>query len=98
MAELQGKRVAIIDLVKERGDYVPIYGGADGAISSLWFVMPDGTQGRIAAKGYEKNKTDGELEPGWTITEDEAGVITVDPSINYEGHWHGRLIAGLWSW
>jgi hypothetical protein len=86
-----GRRVTSIAALSEPGDYVPTF-TEDGAIKALWFILPEGTYGRIAAEGHEKGD-----EPGWKITLDENGVVTVDPSINYPDHWHGFLRQGVWS-
>ena len=71
------------DGLREAGDYGLT---ADGA---LWFVAPDGLQGRLTA-------------PPWDfIRVEDDGTITVSPSIWVNKHadppgWHGFLEHGVW--
>jgi len=71
--------------------------GEGGEITSLWFRLPTGTIGRIAARGHGKP---GEDE--WEITVNpDTGVVTVNPSIKQEAvsdlpTWHGYLRRGVW--
>lgn len=70
----------------------------EGEVSCLWFQLPTGSIGRIAAKGHGTGD-----EPEWDITVDDDGVPTVDPSIeqhkvpgvNIE-YWHGHFVGGVW--
>lgn len=95
---LRGRPVPSLSDLEQPGDYVPLF-GPDQNVSSLWFVMPEGTQGRIAGKGYGHPKTfGGEIEPEWAVTVHDDGTVTVDPSIDFPGHWHGHLLGGVWSW
>lgn len=70
--------------------------------------LPDGpTKGVFFARGdYMRDETGawwccppagglGQLEHH-TIIEHEDGTITVSPSIQCEGHWHGYLERGVW--
>lgn len=101
MAELQGKRVDSVQSIIDGGspgDYFPRTDD-DGSIACLWFRLPTDTVGRIAAKGHGK---DGEHE--WSITEEDDGSITVDPSIEQHPtasanipYWHGHLVRGVWN-
>jgi hypothetical protein len=68
-----GRRVTSIAALSKPGDYVPVF-TENGAIKALWFILPEGTYGRIAAEGHEKG-----TESGWKITLDENGAVTVDP-------------------
>lgn len=38
-----------------------------------------------------------QIRPGmWTVEEHEDGTITVSPSLNIVGRWHGWLKKGIW--
>jgi hypothetical protein len=88
---IEGRRVDSLDALEREGDYCTMQ--KDGAISSLWMILPrTGTRGRIAAVGH------GTDEPEWEIDEGEGGRITVKPSIDEgEGGYHGFLTDGVWS-
>ena len=50
---------------------------------SIWWVcLPNGVPGR--------------LNDGWTVEEHEDETITVSPSIDDPGGWHGFLERGVW--
>lgn len=52
---------------------------------ALWVILPSGIHGRIDPEE-------------WTITEEEDGTITVDPSIHdAPDGWHGWLRHGVWT-
>lgn len=94
---MQGTRVNSIDAIWEGnpGDYFPIV--EDGICTALWFKLPTGTLGRIAADGHGKHG-----EPEWTITVNADETVTVDPSIEQHEttnvpYWHGHLVNGVWS-
>jgi hypothetical protein len=36
-------------------------------------------------------------EGRWTFKEENDGTLTISPSINVEGKWHGYLKKGIWS-
>lgn len=106
MTTLQGKPVDSMDAVwdGEPGSYYVIR--KDGEITGLWFKLPTGGLGRIAAVGHHPDR---DADHEWTITADENGVVTVDPSIlqhempNVAEHpenagWHGHLRNGVWEW
>lgn len=57
----------------------------------LCVVLPEGTHFYLDSKQV----TDGLMhEPGWTIT-GTAPMVTVSPSINCLGRWHGFLESGV---
>lgn len=77
------------------GAYFPVV-AENSSVKALWFRLPTGTLGRIAAKGHGNG-----TEPEWDITINADGTVTVDPSIEQhesEGipYWHGHLRAGVW--
>jgi hypothetical protein len=98
MAEQQGRRRDGVDQLweGEPGDYFPVM-RSDGAVTALWFKLPTGTMGRIAATGHGNGE-----EPEWTIRVEPDGTVTVEPSIQQEevpDHapaWHGYLRKGVW--
>jgi hypothetical protein len=104
MTELQGKRVDDMDAVwdGEPGCYYAIKND-EGQITGLWFKLPTGGLGRIASIVVGKDP-----EHEWTITENDDGTITVDPSIEQHatpgrtepeyGYWHGHLVNGVWKY
>jgi hypothetical protein len=112
MSELEGQRIdggteAIYNA--KAGAYWPTYvkGDESSGIYALWFKLPTGTVGRIPAEHPARQP--GVEDPCWTITEDDEGRVTVDPSIlqgeigkpddpHYVPPWHGWLRAGVWSW
>lgn len=98
--ELHGRRVDTLEELERPGDYCVCYQqrkDRSTGIGCLWFVMPDGEWGRIAGKGFGQPQTHtGVPEPEWEIAEDKNGIVTVKPSIDYPGHWHGHLQAGTW--
>ena len=59
--------------------------GSLGGEEGLWVMMPDGN-----GPGCLRNL--------WTITDEDDGTITVDPSIwdNKPEGWHGFLEHGVW--
>lgn len=75
--------------LRDPGDYRVIF--EDGEPIALAFILPTGTRGRIAATGHGK---DG--EPEWDIRVVSDGTVTVSPSIDAEGVWHGYLERGTW--
>jgi hypothetical protein len=78
-SQLQGRRVERVGDLEKPGDYTVTSTG-----SALWFILPDGTRGRV--------DTD-----DWTITEHEDKTVTVQPSIHDAPHgWHGFLERGVW--
>lgn len=97
---MQGTRVPTIREVWEGnpGDYTPIE--KEGVVVALWFKLPTGSLGRIAATGH------GEADENeWSIVIEPDGSVTVDPSIeqhaNEKGkppiaYWHGHLKHGVW--
>ena len=99
---MEGRRVQPeVKHLEKPGDYFPVYQEDGTTIKWLWFALPNNGQwGRIAAKGGGNGE-----EPEWTITEDEAGRITVDPSIDTgpmlirgtDCSYHGHLTAGVWN-
>jgi hypothetical protein len=90
-----GRKVDSVGDLEFTGDY-HVKKNERGEIVSLWMKLPvSGTRGRIAAYGFG---VEGEDE--WDITENEEGLVSVDPSIDEgmpEG-FHGHLIDGIWSW
>lgn len=95
---MEGRRVERPGDLDEPGDYCVDYAEDDGVrIAGLWFIMPTGRHGFVAAEGFGRIKDDGEIEPEWAITVVEEGKVTVDPSIHCIDHWHGYLKAGVWS-
>lgn len=95
---MTGRRVKSIDAIEQPGDYCVIF-AEDGGIKALWFVLPNGESmwNRIAGEGYGEEHTHGGAEPEWKIRVEEAGSVTVEPSIHYPGVWHGHLTAGEWT-
>lgn len=71
------------------GDHRVIF--EDGEPVALAFILPSGTHGRIPAKGHGDGESD-----EWDISITEDGKVTVSPSINAEGIWHGFLQRGVW--
>lgn len=96
--ETQGTRVQNMDAVweGEPGYYYPTLNGA-GEVTALWFKLPTGSLGRIANIGHGQGD-----DPEWTITLNEDGTVTVDPSIeqheipDHAPYWHGHLVGGVW--
>lgn len=97
---LQGKRIegGVAEMWDaEPGSYAPIFNDA-GELEALWMKLPTGSLGRIPNIGH------GQQGPEWTITEEEDGSITVDPSIEQHPvpgdpptpYWHGYLERGTW--
>lgn len=84
--------------LEQPGDYSVIF--RDGEVAGVWLWVPESPRGasRITAEGYGEGD-----HPEWTITLDEDGRITVDPSIDCrwgqgeEKHWHGHLVNDFWS-
>lgn len=96
---VQGRRVENIDALKQPGDYCLNYEEAYGEISSMWFAMP----GFPSHKWNRINGPAAELEPRWQITEDEDGVVHVEPSIRSQWNegetqrcFHAFLHHGVW--
>lgn len=98
---MKGRRCEDVQAVWDGppGGYCPTF-DTEGEVEALWFKLPSGSHGRIAAIGYGQND-----EPEWTITVEADGSVTVDPSIHQlpiEGNhpvpeWHGFLKSGEWS-
>lgn len=94
---MKGRRVKSTDAIEQPGDYCVIFSD-DGGIKSLWFALPNGSMwNRIAGEGYGVERTHGGAEPEWKIRIEDDGSVTVDPSINAPGEWHGWLCRGEWS-
>lgn len=74
--------------LEEPGDYRVIF--ERGEPKALAFILPDGTRGRIAATGH------GDGSPEWEIKVVADGTVTVSPSIDAVGVWHGYLERGIW--
>jgi hypothetical protein len=96
---MQGRRVADggFSYLEKIGDYSVCWD--DSEIACLCFVDPNGQWGRIAAKGHgDADARAGAGEPEWTITQNEEGEVTVEPSIDGgPGSYHGYLTEGVWS-
>lgn len=73
----------------EPGDYQKDYDGL------WWICLPVLTTqgGKICTALPEKHTPS---VPGWKVVENDDGTITVTPSINYQGVWHGWLTKGEW--
>lgn len=95
---MQGTRVNSISEVLngEAGVYFPVIEGT--IVKGLWFRLPTGNLGRIAAKGYGADD-----EPEWDICVNPDDTVTVNPSIEQQAiesadipYWHGHLRSGVW--
>lgn len=89
MADLQGR--LILDeriALSEPGDHRVIF--EDGEPTALAFILPTGQRGRIPAVGH------GDGGEEWEIRVTADGSVSVTPSINAEGVWHGYLTFGVW--
>ena len=96
---MRGHRVKSIEAITDPGDYCVVF-AEDGGIKALWFALPNragSMWNRIAGEGYGAEHTHGGAEPEWKIRVEEDGSVTVEPSINAPGEWHGWLRAGEWS-
>lgn len=94
MAGLQGKRVAwrpgfaggFGGVTRgEAGDYCKVPPGIDPREDDAWYIIdPANRVGAILPSLHR-------------IEEHEDGTITVSPSLDCPGGWHGWLKAGVWS-
>ena len=96
--ELQGTRVdggveAVWD--GEPGCYCPILDDDGTTVKALWFKLPSGSVGRIAAIGFGNGE-----EPEWEIGLNPDATVSVSPSIEQHAieraqppipYWHGHL-------
>lgn len=103
MADTPGKRVKDVQEVwdGDPGVYAPIIDGETGEVKGLWFKLPSGSIGRLAAKGHGNGD-----EPEWDIHLNPDATVSVDPSIEQQGiphaippipYWHGHLRGGVWT-
>jgi hypothetical protein len=91
LAKVRGSK----DLVKEPGDiFVQTreFDGKPNTYPLLWFVCPCGkcTGRSFILLGKDK----GAPSPSWDFDEK---TLTLAPSLNIVGHWHGHLKDGQWS-
>lgn len=80
---IKGTRVEIKD------DPIELKPGEYGKFNGNWWCYPpkdDAGPVHITGYGYE-----------WNVTENPNKTITVSPSINVIGKWHGWLRNGEWS-
>lgn len=68
----------------KNGDY-----GKDGG--GRWFALPPETPGAHGCGIWLNNPN-----YSWDVVEHEDGTITVSPSIDAIGYWHGYLQKGIW--
>lgn len=97
---MQGRRVADCDheAVEREGDYSVCV--KDGRVVGCWSMCPgSGTDQYRRCAYMDARGFASEGEPSWEMTLDEAGALTVSPSIDEgPGGYHGYLVAGVWSY
>jgi hypothetical protein len=67
----------------------------DDGIRWLSFLLPTGDPATFTPRGRIPDQPADGL-PGWTFNEHEDGSVTVSPSIDAVGVWHGFLVEGVW--
>lgn len=83
---MNGRR---IDITTDKHFVSNMQPGDYGLYEGRWYCCTP-KQGFAYLTGHSDPSRD------WEVTEHEDGTITVKPSINQVGRWHGYLEKGIW--